>query len=131
MLRITGRKAFEIFRLHDDHEALLSLLSLVLWEKARELAAGNEGMLNTIAMFHTHFTDCLERRSFNDTVLPVREDVINVFKKLFGLIGMAPEVELLMPSTRISSKVESIEQSLAGLAEKFGVQISLHFVDID
>lgn len=131
MLRITGPSASEIFRLHDDPETLLTRLSVVLWDRARERAAGNEGMLNTIAMFHTNFSDCLERRSFNDPALPVREDVSNVFKKLFGLIGMEPEVELLLPSSRLSSKVAHIERALAGIAGKFGVHINLHFVDID
>jgi hypothetical protein len=131
MLRITGSVASELFRLHDNQEALLIKLSLVLWDRARELAAGNQGMLDTIAMFHTHFVDCLERRSFNDTALPVRQDVKNVFNKLFGLIGMEPVVELLLPSSRLSNKVAHMERSLAGIAGKFGVQISLHFVDID
>lgn len=130
MLRITGTMASELFRLHDDQEALLIKLSLVLWDRARELAAGNQGMLDTIAMFHTHFVDCLERRAFNDSALPVREDVKNVFIKLFGLIGMKPEVELLLPSSRLSNKVAGIERLLAGIDHKFGVLISLHFVDI-
>lgn len=131
MLRVTGPGASEIFRLHDDPEEQLIRLSLVLWDRARELAAGDRAKLNTIAMFHGHFSDCLERRSFNDSALPVREDVMNVFKKLFGLIGMEPEVELLLPSSRLSSKVAHIERALAGIANKFGVHINLHFVDID
>jgi hypothetical protein len=103
------------------------MLALWLWDDARKLAKGNERVLSAIAMFHSHFAECLERRSFNDTALPVREDVINVFSKLFGLIGERPVVEVHVAGQPPAELEGSIERSFAAIAEKFGVNMTLTY----